>query len=89
MQESLIIEEFANAGYQVSPDAVALIGSYSAPDTIVSKVLQSLDDSVLVVGREHINIGGVKIPEKPADKLAEKLADTPSLCDTSAIVTRG
>ena len=42
MQESLIIEEFANAGYQVSPDAVALIGSYSAPDTIVSKVLQSL-----------------------------------------------
>jgi len=56
MQESLIVEEFANAGYQVSPDAVALIGSYSAPDTIVSKVLQSLDDSVLVVGREHINI---------------------------------
>ncbi|MEA1966551.1 MAG: DNA-directed DNA polymerase II small subunit [Euryarchaeota archaeon] len=75
MQESLIVEEFANAGYQVSPDAVALIGAYSAPDTIVSKVLQSLDDSVLVVGREHINIGDVKIPEKPADKLAEKLAD--------------
>jgi len=75
MQESLIVEEFANAGYQVSPDAVALIGSYSAPDTIVSKVLQSLDDSVLVVGREHINLGGVKIPENPADKLAEKLAE--------------
>ena len=75
MQESLIIEEFANAGYQVSPDAVALIGSYSAPDTIVSKVLQSLDDSVLVVGREHLNLDGVKIPEKPADKLAEKLTE--------------
>lgn len=75
MQESLIVEEFANAGYQVSPDAVALIGSYSAPDTIVSKVLQSLDDSVLVVGREHINLCGVKIPENPADKSAEKLAE--------------
>ncbi len=75
MQESSIVAEFANAGYQVSPDAVALIGSYSAPDTIVSKVLQSLDDSVLVVEREHINIGGVRIPEKPADKLAEKLAE--------------
>ena len=75
MQESLIVEEFANAGYQVSPDAVALIGSYSAPDTIVSKVLQSLDDSVLVVEREHINLDDVRIPEKPADKLAEKLAE--------------
>ena len=75
MQESLIIEEFANAGYQVSPDAVALIGSYSAPDTIVSKVLQSLDDSVLVVEREHLNLDGMKIPEKPADKLAEKVAE--------------
>lgn len=75
MQESLIVEEFANAGYQVSPDAVALIGSYSAPDTIVSKVLQSLDDSVLVVEREHINIGGVRIPEKSAEKLAEKLVE--------------
>ncbi len=75
MQESLIVEEFANAGYQVSPDAVALIGSYSAPDTIVSKVLQSLDDSVLVVGREHLNLDCVKIPEKPTDKLAEKLAE--------------
>ncbi len=75
MQESLIVEEFANAGYQVSPDAVALIGSYSAPDTIVSKVLQSLDDSVLVVEREHLNLDDVRIPEKPADKLAEKLAE--------------
>ena len=75
MQESLIVEEFANAGYQVSPDAVALIGSYSAPDTIVSKVLQSLDDSVLVVEREHLNLDGVKIPEKSTEKLAEKLAE--------------
>jgi len=82
MQESLIVEEFANAGYQVSPDAVALIGTYSAPDTIVSKVLQSLDDSVLVVGREHLNLDDVRIPEKPADKLAEKLskpADAPAV----------
>ncbi len=75
MQESLIVEEFANAGYQVSPDAVALIGSYSAPGTIVSKVLQSLDDSVLVVEREHINLDDARTPEKPADKLAEKLAE--------------
>lgn len=74
MQESLIVEEFANAGYQVSPDAVALIGSYNAPDTVVSRVLRSLDDSVLVVGREHINIGGIRIPEKSVDNLAEKLA---------------
>jgi len=82
MQESLIVAEFANAGYQVSPDAVALIGSYSAPDTVVSKVLRSLDDSVLVVGREHINIGGVRIPEKSPEKLAGKLskpADAPAV----------
>ena len=82
MHESLIVEEFANAGYQVSPDAVALIGSYPAPDTIVAQVLKSLDDSVLVVCKEHLNLDDQKIPKKPAEKLAEKLskpADAPAV----------
>lgn len=64
MHESLIVEEFANAGYQISPDAVALIGVSPSPATIVEQVLQSLDDSVLVVCEEHIKLDGKKIPEK-------------------------
>jgi DNA polymerase II small subunit len=74
MHESLIVEEFANAGYQVSPDAVALIASHPAPDTIVSRMLKSLDDSVLVVGREHLNLDDKNILKKPAEKLSEKLS---------------
>jgi len=64
MHESLIVEEFANAGYQISPDAVALIDSCQSPTTLVEQVLQSLDDSVLVVCREHIRSGDKKSPEK-------------------------
>jgi len=56
MHESLIVEEFANAGYQISPDAVALIGTYPAPDTVMKQVIGSLDDSVLVVRREHVKL---------------------------------
>jgi len=67
MHESLIVEEFANAGYQISPDAVALIGAYPAPDTVMKQVLRSLDDSVLVVGREHVKLEPKKErrPERP------------------------
>ncbi|MEA1906186.1 MAG: DNA-directed DNA polymerase II small subunit [Euryarchaeota archaeon] len=54
MHESLIVEEFANAGYQISPDAVALIDSCPSPDNVVEQVLRSLDDSVLVVDKQHI-----------------------------------
>ena len=54
MHESLIVEEFANAGYQISPDAVALIDSCPSPDNVMKQVLQSLDDSVLVVDKQHI-----------------------------------
>ena len=54
MHESLIVEEFANAGYQISPDAVALIDSCPSPDNVVKQVLQSLDDSVLVVDKQHV-----------------------------------
>ena len=54
MHESLIVEEFANAGYQISPDAVALIDSCQSPDNVMKQVLRSLDDSVLVVDKQHI-----------------------------------
>jgi DNA polymerase II small subunit len=54
MHESLIVEEFANAGYQISPGAVALIDSCPSPDNVVKQVLRSLDDSVLVVDKQHI-----------------------------------
>jgi len=54
MHESLIVEEFANAGYQISPGAIALIDSCQSPDNVMKQVLRSLDDSVLVVDKQHI-----------------------------------
>ncbi len=84
MHESLIVEEFANAGYQISPDAVALIDSCPSPDNVVEQVLRSLDDSVLVVDKHHIRFDDAdaqaisgkeqpdKLPVKPSMKPPEK-----------------
>jgi len=59
MHESLIVEEFANAGYQISPDAIALIGASQSPSAAMEQVLQSLDDSVLVVSKEHLKLTAI------------------------------
>jgi DNA polymerase II small subunit len=84
MHESLIVEGFANAGYQISPDAVALIDSCPSPDTVMEQVLRSLDDSVLVVDKHHIRFDDTgaqaisgkeqpeKLPVKPSMKPPEK-----------------
>ena len=72
MHESLIVEEFANAGYQISPDAVALIDSCPSPDTVVEQVLRSLDDSVLVVCKQHIRFDDQAISEKESSENPRK-----------------
>ncbi len=54
MGETKIIQRFAEVGYQIHPDAVAMIKEHGAPDKLIQDILASLDGSVLVVKPEHI-----------------------------------
>jgi len=54
MGETKIIQRFAEVGYQIHPDAVAMIEKYGAADELIQNILASLDGSVLVVKPEHI-----------------------------------
>lgn len=54
MGETKIIQRFAEVGYQIHPDAVAMIEEHGDADELIQNILASLDGSVLVVKPEHI-----------------------------------
>jgi DNA polymerase II small subunit len=54
-QTSFIVEQFAEAGYQIHPDAVSLLVKHDSDSLIINKILDSLDESTLVVGPQHID----------------------------------
>lgn len=50
-----IVREFANYGFGIDPEAIALFSDYpGSPGDLIKKVLSSLDQSVLVISKEHI-----------------------------------
>ncbi|MDI6888530.1 MAG: DNA-directed DNA polymerase II small subunit [Methanocellales archaeon] len=76
MGETKIIQRFAEVGYQIHPDAVAMIEEYGAPDELIQNILASLNGSVLVVKPEHIKS---RLPQPTYD--VKVLSDTaPSTC---------
>ncbi|MFP4655704.1 MAG: DNA-directed DNA polymerase II small subunit [Methanohalobium sp.] len=58
MSETDVLRMFAEAGYQISPDAAELIASHNLQDELVNYVLKNIDDSVLVVDVDDIDIDG-------------------------------
>lgn len=51
-----IVQKFAEAGYQLEPEALAIIcSSRGAKDDVVSRVINGLDPSVAVIGAAHIS----------------------------------
>ena len=58
-----IVQRFVDRGYQINPDAVGMIAQYGATDEIISRIIESLDKSILVVGPHHIN--AIKEEVKP------------------------
>jgi len=70
MSEVDVVTPFAEAGYQISPDAVQLIAAHSSPLTLVEHILATIDRSVFVIEVEHIDLDGFKLKETsgiPAD----------------------
>jgi len=55
MNEIEVVQQFAEAGYQISPKAASRIsGCNGHAKDIINRVIKSLDDSVLVVDVNHI-----------------------------------
>ncbi len=71
-----IVQRFAEYGYQINPDAASLITRYGATDEVIQNIIESLDESVLVVGPDHLN--AIKEEEKqkaPDVKILKDITD--------------
>ena len=58
MSEVDVVMAFAEEGYQISPDALRIIGSHGYPPGIVEHTLANVDESVFVIDVEHIDVDG-------------------------------
>ncbi len=65
MSEIDVVTPFAEAGYQISPDVAEMIASHSSPEALVKHILATIDESVFVIGVEHIDLDGFELKYKP------------------------
>jgi len=73
MKEIKAQEVFLEAGYQISPKAVEMITSHSAPNDLISYILENVDESLFVIEAEHIDIESFEkeYPDLPKECLDE------------------
>ncbi|MDR7666699.1 DNA-directed DNA polymerase II small subunit [Methanosarcina sp. Z-7115] len=58
MDKSDIIRAVMGKEYQISPEAVELIKSSDSPEGLLKYVLSTVNDSVIVIGIEHVDFEG-------------------------------
>lgn len=74
MNEIEVVQQFAEAGYQISPKAASIIsGCNGHAKDIINRVIKSLDDSVLVVDVNHIE--SIQSPELQDEAKLNILSD--------------
>jgi len=68
-KSAIIIEQFAQAGYQVNPNTLSILldNEEQYNPYYIDRILSSLDDSVLVVCPEHIHL-----QEKPDEEIKSR-----------------
>ena len=49
-----IVQKFIEGGFQIHPDAIGIIKQYGAPTSMIEGIINSLDDSILVVSPDHV-----------------------------------
>ena len=49
-----IVQKFIEGGFQIHPDAIGIIKQYGAPTSMIEGIIDSLDDSILVVSPDHV-----------------------------------
>ena len=64
MSEVDVVTPFAEAGYQISPDAAEMIAAHRSPEALVEHILATIDESVFVIGVEHIDLDGFEYKYK-------------------------
>ncbi|MDY6966126.1 MAG: DNA-directed DNA polymerase II small subunit [Halobacteriota archaeon] len=50
----IIVQKFVENGYQIHPDAVGIIKRYGATSGLIQNIIDSLDESILVVDSDHV-----------------------------------
>ncbi|MEA1984411.1 MAG: DNA-directed DNA polymerase II small subunit [Euryarchaeota archaeon] len=89
MDKMNILSAFLEEGYQISPDAVDLIASHSLAAALIQYILENIDESVFVIGLEHIDV--VSFEADRTGTAPEAVSDTYTLdihasdMDTDAI----
>ncbi len=61
MNEIDIIRAVVEEGYQISPEAAALIKASDVPGLLLEYVLSTIDESVFVIEAEHIDLAGFAV----------------------------
>lgn len=74
MKDIKVQEYFLEAGYQISPKAVEIIALHSAPNALISYVLENVDESLFVIEDEHIDIESFEkeYPDLPKECISER-----------------
>ncbi|MCD4703816.1 MAG: DNA-directed DNA polymerase II small subunit [Methanosarcinaceae archaeon] len=77
MDKMNIVSAFLESGYQISPNAVDLVASHSSANSLIQYIIENIDESVFVIGLEHIDVASfeadrtVTVPEAISDKIAD------------------
>jgi DNA polymerase II small subunit len=77
MEKGEIIKAIMEREYQISPEAVELIKSSNSPESLLKYVLSTVDDSVIVIGTEHIDLEGFAAHDEALDLIYVENKENP------------
>lgn len=76
MEKGDIIKAVMEREYQISPEAVELIFSSNSPESLLKYILSTVDDSIIVIGTEHIDLEGFEAYDRALKLIFEKNQET-------------
>jgi len=79
MDNSDIIRTVMEKEYQISPEAVELIRSSNSPESLLKYILSTINDSVVVIGAEHINLEGFAACGRTPQPISVETEENPEL----------
>lgn len=77
MDRSDIIRTVMEKEYQISPEAVELIRSSNSPESLLKYVLSTVNDSVVVIGVEHIDFEGFAACGRAPQSISVETGENP------------
>lgn len=90
MERKDIIRAVMEKEYQISPEAVELIYSSNSPEDLLNYILSTVNDSVIVIGAEHIDLEGFAASSERAslsDKINTLAPEERKILSESSIIS--